>query len=57
MKKQNPIQKEVSEKYAIYCSPVSKCCGPDRHCQSTSHILPTGREVWKHCGCDDFSQA
>ncbi|MCU5096109.1 hypothetical protein [Bacillus wiedmannii] len=57
MEKQNPIQKEVTEKYAIYCSPVSKCCGPDRHCQSTSHILPTGREVWKHCGCDDFSQA
>ncbi len=57
MEKHEQNQKEVTEQYAIYCQPESKCCGPDPHCQSTYHILPTGRQVFKHCGCDDFSQS
>lgn len=50
-------QKEVTEQTIIFCDGIEKCCGADRYCLSTYHILPTGRQVFKHCGCDDFSQS
>lgn len=57
MEKHNPVQKEVAEKSLIFCDSVKSCCGPNPYCLGTYHILPTGRQVFKHCNCDDPAQS